>query len=322
MLKTFQRKPKQVSAVLNKTKNKIIFFLIGFCLGIFLLVAKGGFVNKVFKYVKRSGHYAVIIKERLCGLNFGNRGEVVENFSKPILAVNEKSFGKNNQLTFELFRGGTFIIDGQSGYAWQKSKSYRDSAFIRSTNPLAKTYKISVVVGDIDYGLEKIEKLSLDPEYPQGPKNENGCYLLSITDEAPIGHHTNIWWHQHRKVVIDVDNNVWGHGMPNPIFMVYFDKSNKLTSFDGADDSWKGEWVKAVTYDPQKFYKIEIEKTKKKFIMRIMDDKGNLLKEGSVDLKDVWNEDEDHLDYFVIGDPHENYYQGSVKIDSITVAGK
>ena len=59
-----------------------------------------------------------------------------ENFDKSIEVYDGKSFGKDNQLTFELFRNGTFIIDGKSGHAWQKSDDFRDSAIIRSTNPL------------------------------------------------------------------------------------------------------------------------------------------------------------------------------------------
>lgn len=247
---------------------------------------------------------------------------IVENFTEPVTAAGLKQFGKENQLTFELYRGGAFVIDGKSGYALQKSDSYRDSAFIRPTHSLPRTYKISTVAGDIDYGLEKIDGLANDLEYSEGPRNENGCYLLAITDASPVGHHTNTWWHQHRKVVIDVDNNIWGHGMPNPIFMVYFDKSNKLTSFDGDTNRWQNEWKAGLHYDPKAWYRVEIEKTRDKFILSVLDDRVKTLRTASVPLKDIWHEDEHHEDYFVIGDPHENYYQGSMKIKSITFTNK
>jgi hypothetical protein len=244
----------------------------------------------------------------------------VEDFSKPLSAESGKRFGKNGAFTFELYRGGTFVIDGASGYAWQKSDSYRDSAFIRSTDPLPNTYKITAVVGDIDYNLEKISSLvENDTEYKEGPKNENGVYLLAITDVVPIGHHTNDWWHQHRKVCIDVDNNIWGTGMPHPIFMVYFDNNNDLVSYSGRIERWQNKWRKAVTYELGKWYKVEIEKTSKEYIMHVYDDKDNLLKEGRVNIFDVWHGDSRYPDYFVIGDPHENYYQGSVKIKSISI---
>ncbi len=244
---------------------------------------------------------------------------VVETFSSPIVAQKGATFGPQNQFTFSLDQKGTFVIDGASGLAWEKSGSYRDSAIIRSTNPLPKTYKITAVVGGIDYGLENIANLSNDPEFPEGPLNENGCYLLTITDEVPNLPHTNIWWHQHRKLVIDVDNNVWGNGMPNPIFMVYFDKGNGLNAYNGAGKNWQREWTQAVTYDKNAFYKVEVERTLKEFIMRISAEDGKLLKEGRVALDQVWHAEKYYEDYFVIGDPHANYYQGSFKIKEITL---
>jgi hypothetical protein len=243
----------------------------------------------------------------------------VETFARPLAAANGRAFGLQGVFTFSMDQGGTFIIDGKSGFAWQRSDSYKDSAFIRSSQPLPKTYKISVVVGHIDYGLEKLDGLQNDPDFPEGPLNENGCYLLTITDTLPNAPHTNIWWHQHRKLVIDVDNNVWGHGMPNPVFMVYFDKSGRLMAYDGAQNTWQSEWNKAVTYQERAFYRVEVQKTLKEFILRIFMERGQLLKEGRVSLDKVWNEDPWHEDYFAIGDPHSNYYQGSMKIKEISL---
>ncbi|MFH0764085.1 MAG: glycoside hydrolase domain-containing protein [Candidatus Omnitrophota bacterium] len=245
--------------------------------------------------------------------------EVTEDFSQPIVAQDGKTFGEYGQFTFELFRNGTFVIDGKSGAAWQRSNRYSDVAIIRSTKPLPKTYKISAVVGEIDYDLSKVKFVENDPQYKEGPLNENGCYLLAITDEEPSGHYTNDWWHKHRKVCIDVDNNIWGHGMPHPVFMVYFDGQNNLIAFDGGQDIWQKEWRKAVTYEPAGWYRVEIEKTRNEFILRIYDKEEKLLKEGSVDLAKIWHEDGEHQDYLVIGDPHENYYQGSMKIKSISM---
>ena len=250
-----------------------------------------------------------------------DKGEmVVSDFSTPMSPVSGQRFGDKGQLTFELYRNGTFQIDGKSGLAWQRSPSYRDSAIIRSTDPLPKTYKISAVVGDIDYGLSNIDGLGPDPEYKEGPADENGCYLLTVTDEAPVGHHTNDWWHKHRKVCIDVDNNVWGTGMPDPIFMVYFDSVNNLVSLNGETNQWEYSWKKAVTYEPGSWYKVEIEKTPASYITRIFNAKGELLKAGTIDLARVWNENGEYPDYLVLGDPHENYYQGSMKIRSISIA--
>ena len=253
------------------------------------------------------------------GSGGGHTVVVKEEFDKPKEAGDGKNFGDKGQLTFELFRNGTFTIDGNSGYAWQKSNSYRDSAIIRTTDPLPPTYKITVVAGDIDYDLENIAGLANDPEYREGPKNENGFYFIAITETLPDEHYTNDWWHQHRKVVMDVDNNVWGQGMPNPIFMVYFDPSSALVSFDGKANEWQRDWKSGVEYERNKFYRVELEKTPSQFIFSVADENGNLLRKAEIGLSNVWHEDGQHPDYFVIGDPHENYYQGSMKIKSITI---
>lgn len=301
----------------KKSNENIKLFAAGFVTGVIIGCTVAGFL--IFKdrlsFLKIELGKCLILAQ---SLDFFPKKMIVEEFNSPISAAAQKTFGKNNQLTFELYRNGTFEIDGKSGYAHEKSNSYRDSAYIRNTVKLPKAYKISIVVSDIDYNLEKINTLPPDPDYPEGPRNENGCYLLSITDTKPEKNHTNIWWHQHRKLVIDVDNNVWGHGMPNPIFMVYFDRSNRLVSYDGDRNEWIREWRKAVTYDPKAEYKIEVEKTNSHFILSILNSKGAVLKKGSVKVSDVWGEDGFHKEeYFVVGDPHENYYQGSMKIKSI-----
>ncbi len=300
----------------NEMKKNIGILFTGIATGIFLALL-GAFVAY---YMQNHPGWKGNIKSLVTSLTefrLFPKAMIVEEFDKPITATAGKTFGSKDQLTFELFRNGTFVVDGKSGYAFQKSDSYRDSAFIRSTKPLPKTYKISIVVGEIDYNLDKISQPPKDPEYPEGPQGENGCYLLSITDVKPDGHHTNIWWHQHRKLVIDVDNNVWGHGMPNPIFMVYFDRSNRLVSFDGQRNEWLSDWRKAVTYDPSAWYTVEVEKTKTHFILSVLDEKKKMLKQSKIRLENIWHEDDSHQDYFVVGDPHENYYQGSVKIKSI-----
>src|SRR3989339_1039374 len=281
-------------------KNIIIVLLL---IGIVLMVMAAG---------DRFSHYT--------GFSFRGKG-VTEEFLKPIEAVDGKSFGRKGQFTFELYRNGTFIIDGVSGYAWQRSDSYRDSAIIRSTKALPRTYKVTVVAGEVDYGLDIINGIPDDPEYKGkgGPKKFNGFYFIAIADEPPVGPHTNDWWHQHRKCVIDICNNSAGAGMPNPIFMVYFDNNNELVAFNGEKDSWEYKWEKAATYRVDQWYKIEIEKTRTRYIFSISDENGNLLKQRSIGIDKVWHGEKTYPDYLVVGDPHENYYQGSMKIRSITI---
>ena len=306
---------------MKRSNDYLKLFVVGCVLGSVLTVMGGFFLHKLGKgpdYVLSKGKKVQKALKRLWPEE--STVQVVEEFAQPMRAEAGKSFGKDEQLTFELFRGGTFRIDGESGDAWQKSEHYGDVAIIRSTEALPKTYKISVVVGDIDYDLERIVHLPNDSQYTEGPQNENGCYLIAITDQKPSGHHTNTWWHQHRKIVIDVDNNAWGHGMPNPIFMVYFDKNNKLVSYDGEDNAWQKEWKKAVTYQPDQWYRVEVEKTAAQFILSVYNDAGDLLKRSKINHSKVWQEDAP--EYFVIGDPHENYYQGSMKIRSVSLTVK
>ena len=115
--------------------------------------------------------------------HFGSAVSSFADFKKPLEARAGKNFSPAKQFTFELYRNGDFVIDGRSGYAAQLSPSYRDSAFIRSTKPLPKTYKVSAVVGHIEYDLENLEGLRPDPDYEEGPLNENGVYLMTITDK-------------------------------------------------------------------------------------------------------------------------------------------
>jgi len=239
-----------------------------------------------------------------------------EDFSKPLKARDGLRFGEDGWLTLELTRKGTFIIDG-SGEAWQRSDSYQDAAIIRSTKRLPKTYTIEAVVGQIQYDLFNIGGLHSDPKDADGPMNENGCYLLAIADTAPRGHYANGWWHLHRKVVIDVDNNIWGSGMPHPIFMVYFDRNNELVSWNGL--MWNRAWRKAVEYKPEQWYIITIQRTNTQYILRIADANQEVLAQAAVSLEKVWHADENSPDYLVVGDPHENYYQGSMKIRSISL---
>jgi len=244
---------------------------------------------------------------------------ITETFDQQIIAQEDQSFGFKNQLTFELDRNGTFLIPG-NGIAEQTSESYLDSAIIRSTIELPDTYVIRVTIGNINYGLNNIEGIPNDPSYSEGPTNENGVYLLAIVDESPTLPHTNLWWHEHRKVSLDVDNNVWGEGMPNPLFMVYFDNNNELVCYDGETNSWDYvNWINSIHYEENAFYQVEIEKTTTNFILRVLTEDGQVLEEGAVPLSEVWHGQDSSPDYLVIGDPHENYYQGSVTIKDITM---
>jgi hypothetical protein len=298
--------------------RKIVVFIFGFVLGVAIAGASGLAAYKLLRRVGNPREILLKVMSHLPRLPLPAGRQVIEEFDRPLTAVDGGAFGREGQLTFELYRNGKFLVDGASGQAWQISEGYGDSAIIRSTQALPRGYKIEVVAGQIDYGLEKIKGLPHDPQYKEGPGNENGCYLISIVEEPPTAHYTNLWWHQHRKIVIDVDNNVWGHGMPNPIFFAYFDKKNALVSWDAREKRWGPDWHKAATYDPQRYYRFELERTASAYILSVTEENGSFLARTEVPLSEVRRSD--LPEYFVIGDPHENYYAGSMKIKSISIS--
>jgi len=242
--------------------------------------------------------------------------DITENFGSSVTPTDGSKLGQYNQLTFELDENGTFEMTGNN-IARQKSVSYLDSGIIRSTSRLPATYKITVVTGNINYDLSNLNGLINDSNYSEGPLNENGVYLLTITDELPTVPHTNDWWHQHRKIVIDVDNNIWDWGMPNPIFMAYFNTSNVLYAYNESNQ-WSTDWLNGVHYEANTFYKIEIERTASSFYLRVSTEAGTLLREGSISCSSVWHNSY-KPEYFALGDPHENYYQGYADFKSITM---
>jgi hypothetical protein len=81
-------------------------------------------------------------------------------------------------------------------------------------------------------------------------------------------------------------------------------------------DEWTPRWTNALRYDPKEWYRVEIEKTDRQFILSVYSSGGDLLKRGKVDIKDVWR-GQGQGEYFVVGEPHENYYQGSMRIDTL-----
>jgi len=243
---------------------------------------------------------------------------LMTRFTAPLAAADGLAFGPEGWLTFELVRGGTFLIDGRSGVAWQRSDDYRDAALIRSTDPLPPTYTVRVEVGEIAYDLDRVRGLPHRMTGADSPGDENGCYLLVIADAPPTEHYANGWWHQHRKIVIDVDNNVWGRGMPRPIFMIYVNRDNHLVAWDGGAGTWTDQWVRGLQYQPHGWYTVQVTRTATRWLLRAVDATGAVRQEAAVPVEAVWHA-ADRPDYLVLGDPHDNYYEGSMQIRAISL---
>jgi len=297
-------------------KTNLKYFIIGLVLGVVFAVMAGGMFYKFGRHLPWEKALAKV-EHKVSKVFQGSKPEqnLHAEFSNVQEFQNNFQFGSKGWLTSQMFGNGRFEWNQARKTLTQVSENYRDSAMIRSSKPLPKTYRLSVVVGEINYGLENLEGLSKDPDFSEGPLNENGCYLLTITDTPPVEPHTNIWWHHHRKVTVDVDNNVWGHGMPNPIFMAYFNADNRLRTYNAKTKQWGPEWESALHYDPVQYYRITIEKTEDQYKYTLALENGKVLHRIEVPIKEVWRKNE--ADYFVLGEPHMNYYQGSLKIKKI-----
>ena len=112
-------------------------------------------------------------------------------------------------------------------------------------------------------------------------------YWLAIADTIPRPHN-NIWWHHHRKIVIDTDNHfpawmqIWNgeefiSSGKNPILMFALDGKGKDDPKTGkpfisfSDWKWQpsGE-IKAVdAYLPDQWYEVIIERDQESFTLKV-----------------------------------------------------
>ncbi len=240
--------------------------------------------------------------------------DVIENFATSKTFTDGMEFGTCNALTAETIGGARLMIVNNS-YLQASSTAKGDGFIIRSTNPLPSTYKLTVDMGDIDFDLTDIAD------------EENGVYLPTITT-VPGRPTTNDWWHLNRKVHIDVDNNMWGSGGVHPVFIGYYNPST-TSADDPADgqlvfnkdtNSWipiNSNWASAFNYQKNTWYTFEIEKTSSTYFFRIFNAFSHaLLKEASIPVSSVRS----GSDFLAIGDPHVNYYKGSIKIKNLRIS--
>ena len=148
------------------------------------------------------------------------------------------TYGEDGWLTFELYgrdedkdghpeSGGKFIND--NGKAKLICQRHTDAGIIRTTDELPEIYRIEVTVSNVNFGGDQ----NLDGDWNENGKfngydgdelaspwrmnwwktewleawHENGVYFACITDFANPAPHNNVFWHHHRKVVMDTDNN-------------------------------------------------------------------------------------------------------------------
>jgi len=222
-----------------------------------------------------------------------------------------------------------------------------DGLVIRSTKALPAKYRVCLKVGYASFGDGKPGANSLngylggetDEPWSNGPANlENGFYWLTILDATPRPHN-NLWIHHHRKVVIDSDNNkdswtnIWeGKGWvadgQHPIMMFGVDKYGDDQDSTGRPFlSWShgalqpaGEIRAVDAYKDNTWYTTCIERNADAFVLTVSGDfkwGGQKTYVGTIPLHAVYAADTDIPDFFMFGDPHNNYYRGSVYYDDI-----
>ena len=172
------------------------------------------------------------------------------------------------------------------------SPEHTDATLIRSSDQLKGKYRISMKVGFPNFGNGEYPNgydggETAAPWLDQSAINENGFYWLAIADSIPRPHN-NIWWHHHRKIVIDTDNNfpawmkIWNGeefitSGKNPIMMFALDGNAKSDPATGTPfisfSNW--EWhptgqIKAVdAYLPDQWYEVVIERDQNIFTLKI-----------------------------------------------------
>ena len=256
------------------------------------------------------------------------------------------------------------------------SPAHTDATVVRPSQPLPDKYRISLRVGFADFGDGKPGGLNgyrggetPEPWLTGNADEQNGFYWLAILDSTPRPHN-NVWIHQHRKVVMDSDNNVppWMEMWDGAAF--HLDGQHPLMMFalDGAADPHElygppflsysaGAWqpsgaIRAVdAYLPGEWYRASIERDGTRYTLQVSGKfryGGDTTYRASIDARanciwhydrtpeemdarcansrhaqalgaqyPYWPADATFPDWFMFGDPHENFYMGSVLYDDV-----
>jgi len=184
----------------------------------------------------------------------------------------------------------------------------------------------------------------------------NGVYWLAIMDQQPQPHN-NIWSHHHRKFVIDSWNRADNHNTVNVIaldgtsntdeafgkkFISYVNNDWKKVADTPVDNYLANEWYTVTFKRTSLFYQFSISGIFENAGQKTYHNKINLrsncvyhynqtpeeLNTACVDNRTQtfldktftsWPMNSSYPDYFMIGEPHINYYEGNVLIDDISL---
>jgi len=187
-------------------------------------------------------------------------------------------------------------------------------------------------------------------------KNHNGVYWAAIMDTPPTPNN-NIWSHHHRKFFIDTWNypgRMWGVTVAGVMGKSNTDQNTGKSFIAHNGREWKDFSIEpALSYMPNRWYRVLIERSDGEFRFSVngeLRDLGYSSVEGSLAIEEnclyhynrsvrelneacligdflqvgdryieVWPGDEAYDDYFMLGDPHINFYEGTVLVDSLSI---
>jgi hypothetical protein len=218
-----------------------------------------------------------------------------------------------------------------------------DGLVIRNTVKLPAQYRVCVRAGYADFGDGKGLNGYAGPETDEpwdhdSDTLENGFYWLTILDAVPRPHN-NIWIHHHRKVNMDSDNNTdnwtniwegasWVADGSHPIMMFALDKNGEDDDLTGRPFlSWShgalqpSGQIRAVdAYKDRTWYTACIERNATDYVLSISGDfkfGGQQTYTGTFPLSATYATAPTIPDFFMFGDPHNNFYRGSIYYDDI-----
>lgn len=226
------------------------------------------------------------------------------------------------------------------------SPLHTDATIIRPSVALPSRYRVCTRVGFADFGSGNSDPANLNG-YLGGERSgpwtdddviqQNGFYWLTILDAVPRPHN-NVWIHHHRKVTIDSDNNkeswtnIWNGAQylangEHPIMMFGIDKNGFEDEFIGkpflsyANGALQpsGEIRAVDAYKDNSWYTSCIERNATQFVLTVSGDfkfGGQKTYSGAIPLSMV-DKALTSPDWFMFGDPHNNWYRGTVYYDDV-----
>ena len=226
------------------------------------------------------------------------------------------------------------------------SPEHTDGNIIRTTQPLGNRYRIWARIGYMQFGTgDGLNGCQGDEE--NGPWlhgdafEENGFYFGALYRSVPQPHN-NLWAHHERLLFIDSDNNTEGwtsiydpktgefrHNGRHPIVIGAIDNRDNEMDEEGprflsySGGSWQGhQTIRAVdAYKENTWYTVCLTRFDDQLTLTISGD----FQYGGRTTYEIKIDNTNAIPYFnrphywLLGDPHINYYEGSLLVDDISL---